>query len=67
MFQNMGLSFDFYQVLVASEVTGLLMLGHLARDSIVYSMLTEAEKRQLMELWERRWDAFIQELASNRN
>lgn len=24
-----------YQVLVASEITGLLMLGHLARDSIV--------------------------------
>lgn len=24
-----------YKVLVASEVTGLLMLGHLARDSIV--------------------------------
>ncbi|KAG8217611.1 Metallo-dependent hydrolase [Butyriboletus roseoflavus] len=35
MFQNMGLSYDFYQVLVASEVTGLLTLGHLARDSIV--------------------------------
>lgn len=50
MFNNMGLSFDFYQVsesllfmrtpsfkwqvLVASEVTGLITLGQIARDSI---------------------------------
>ncbi|KAF8559676.1 Metallo-dependent hydrolase [Imleria badia] len=68
MFQNMGLSFDFYQVLVASEVTGLLMLGHLARDSIVHSMLGESEKGRLVEFWETRWEGFIKELvASNRN
>jgi len=68
IFQNMGLSFDFYQVLVASETTGLLMLGHLARDSIAHSMLGEAETRRLMELWETRWEGFIKELvASNRN
>lgn len=34
VFGNMGLSFDFFQVLVASEVTGLCQLGEMARDSI---------------------------------
>lgn len=50
VFGNMGLSFDFFQVpyyissagvylrwlqvLVASEVTGLIQLGEMARDSI---------------------------------
>jgi hypothetical protein len=34
VFGNMGLSFDFFQVLVASEVTGLSQLGEMARDSI---------------------------------
>jgi adenosine deaminase CECR1 len=34
MFGNMGLSYDFYQVLVASEVTGLIALRELARDSL---------------------------------
>lgn len=41
-FGAMGLSFDFFQVLVASEVTGLVTLGQLARDSIkVRSTLTD--------------------------
>jgi adenosine deaminase CECR1 len=56
IFNNMGLSFDFFQVIssfvvrswnqthrsrlqviVASEVTGLLTLGQMARDSITVS------------------------------
>ncbi|KAF9227808.1 Metallo-dependent hydrolase [Gyrodon lividus] len=64
MFQNMGLSFDFYQVLVASEVTGLLTLGHLARDSITHSMLNESEKSELMKTWEAHWLRFLQELVA---
>ncbi|KAI6036488.1 Metallo-dependent hydrolase [Pisolithus microcarpus] len=64
VFQNMGLSYDFYQVLVASEVTGLLTLGHLARDSITYSMLDGAEKARLMHMWEDRWSKFLGELVT---
>jgi adenosine deaminase CECR1 len=37
VFGNMGLSFDYYQVLVASEVTGLITLGSIARDSLKVS------------------------------
>ena len=33
-FGNLGLSYDFFQVLVASEVTGLLGLGVIARRSL---------------------------------
>ncbi|KAG1814900.1 Metallo-dependent hydrolase [Suillus variegatus] len=64
MFNSMGLSFDFFQVLVASEVTGLLTLGQMARDSITYSMLDERSKRKAMDAWERRWTKFIDEVAA---
>jgi len=63
MFNSMGLSFDFYQVLVASEVTGLLTLGQMARDSITYSMLGDEDKGKVMAAWERRWKAFVEEVA----
>ncbi|KAG1731765.1 Metallo-dependent hydrolase [Suillus lakei] len=64
MFNSMGLSFDFFQVLVASEVTGLLTLGQMARDSITYSMLDECSKRMAMDAWERRWARFVEEVAA---
>ncbi|KAG9318585.1 Metallo-dependent hydrolase [Chiua virens] len=65
MFQNMGLSFDFYQVVVASEVTGLLTLAHLARDSILHSMLREDEKGRLMTSWESHWQGFVRDLVAS--
>ena len=34
VFDSMGLSYDFYQVLVSSEISGLLTLAQLARDSL---------------------------------
>jgi len=34
VFGNMGLTFDYYQVFVSSELCGLSTLGGLARDSI---------------------------------
>ncbi|KAG1891402.1 Metallo-dependent hydrolase [Suillus subluteus] len=64
MFNSMGLSFDFFQVLVASEVTGLLTLSQMARDSITYSMLDERSKRTAMDAWERRWTKFVEEVAA---
>lgn len=33
-FGNLGLSFDFYQILVSSEQTGLITLGEIALDSL---------------------------------
>ncbi|KIY43531.1 adenosine deaminase [Fistulina hepatica ATCC 64428] len=57
---SMGLSFDFYQVLVSSEVSGLLTLGQLARDSIYYSTLDERAKRAAVDSWEKRWRSFLE-------
>ncbi|KAF4578917.1 hypothetical protein EYR36_000726 [Pleurotus pulmonarius] len=51
IFGNMGLTFDFYQVLVSSEVTGLVQLAEVARDSIKYSMLEPEEKQHALESW----------------
>ncbi|KAF8077740.1 hypothetical protein FPV67DRAFT_10272 [Lyophyllum atratum] len=59
VFGNMGLTFDFFQVLVASEVTGLSTLGQLARDSLEHSTLEEGEKRRAILSWEHQWNKFI--------
>ncbi|KAF7359717.1 Adenosine deaminase CECR1-A [Mycena venus] len=60
MFGNMGLSFDFYQVLVASQVTGLIALRELARDSLKYSTLEPSEKQRAIGAWEKRWEKFVE-------
>ncbi|OBZ69171.1 Adenosine deaminase CECR1-A [Grifola frondosa] len=59
VFGNMGLSFDFFQVLVASEVTGLTTLGEMARDSLRYSCLDTQERELALSLFEKRWATFI--------
>ncbi|EGO21083.1 hypothetical protein SERLADRAFT_417493 [Serpula lacrymans var. lacrymans S7.9] len=63
VFGNMGLTYDFFQVLVASEITGLIMLGHFARDSITYSTLNDTEKSLVMGAWEKRWAKFVKEIV----
>lgn len=40
IFGNMGLTYDYFQVLVASEVTGLITLGEMAQDSIRVSQFS---------------------------
>ncbi|KAG5654129.1 hypothetical protein H0H81_007181 [Sphagnurus paluster] len=64
VFGNMGLTFDFFQVLVASEVTGLTTLGQLARDSLEYSTLDEDEKRYAIQCWEKQWDKYIRDIVA---
>ncbi|TFK42361.1 hypothetical protein BDQ12DRAFT_676083 [Crucibulum laeve] len=60
VFGNMGLTFDFFQVLVASEVTGLSTLGALARDSIEFSTLDAADKKHALEAWGNQWAKFLE-------
>ncbi|KAI0636439.1 Metallo-dependent hydrolase [Trametes polyzona] len=59
IFGNMGLSFDFYQVFVASEVNGLGTLRELVWDSIRYSSLDDGEKERAYDALERRWTRFV--------
>jgi len=63
VFGTTGLSYDFFQVLVSSETTGLITLAQMARDSIEFSTLEEAEKRRALSLWEKRWSEFVRELV----
>ncbi|KAI0636429.1 Metallo-dependent hydrolase [Trametes polyzona] len=57
-FGNMGLSFDFFQVFVASEVNTLATLREFVWDSIRFSSLDEAERRHAYAALERRWAVF---------
>ncbi|KAG9119192.1 hypothetical protein FRC07_005932 [Ceratobasidium sp. 392] len=54
-----------FQVIVASEITSILSLGQLARQSLEFSSLDEANKRQAIQLWENRWKAFVDEVIAN--
>ncbi|RDX47025.1 Metallo-dependent hydrolase [Lentinus brumalis] len=59
VFGNMGLTFDFFQVFVASEVNGLITLRELVWDSIRFSNLDEEEKGRALSLLEKRWAQFV--------
>jgi len=63
MFGNLGISFDFYQVLVASEISGLTTLGTMAMDSILFSELPSDQKDRAIKEWEKRWAAFVEEIV----
>jgi len=67
VFGNMGLSFDFFQVLVASEISGLLTMKELARNSFKYSSLNDEDKQRALASWDRRWSKFVQWLTQEYN
>lgn len=62
VFGNLGLSYDYFQVLVSSEVTGLITLGVLARESLMISELEPEEKDIVVAKWDRRWQAFLRDI-----
>jgi hypothetical protein len=63
-------------VLVASEITGLVQLGRIAKESIMvsekamvylsgaktrqHSMLEKDEKDKAVALWTKRWEGFLE-------
>ncbi|KAH9928472.1 Metallo-dependent hydrolase [Epithele typhae] len=59
IFGNMGLSFDFFQVFVSSEVSGIATLRSFVWDSIKFSSLDDEEKKEAYGKLERRWTTFI--------
>ncbi|CAE6417709.1 unnamed protein product [Rhizoctonia solani] len=65
VFHNPGLSFDFYQAMVASNITNILSLGQLARQSLEYSSLNSSSKARALELWEERWSTFIDDVIAS--
>ncbi|KAF9532145.1 hypothetical protein CPB83DRAFT_659430 [Crepidotus variabilis] len=67
VFGSMGLTYDYFQVLAASEVTGLSTLGALARDSIEFSSLEREEKARALEVFEKKWDEFVNYVVEYEN
>ncbi|TBU65296.1 Metallo-dependent hydrolase [Dichomitus squalens] len=64
-FGNMGLSFDYFQVFVASEVNGLATLRQFVWDSITasfYSCLGDQEKKRAFGILDRQWAKFINDI-----
>jgi len=60
IFANMGLTYDFFQVLVASEITGLMTLANCVCQ---YSEMNPEQKASALGAWERRWQYFVQEIV----
>ncbi|PVG02591.1 adenosine deaminase-related growth [Serendipita vermifera] len=65
IFSNLGLSYDFFQVVMGSEISGLMTLAVLARDSLKHAMLDEDTKSHAMNAWDARWNQFVQELVTS--
>lgn len=58
IFRNDGLSFDFWEAMMAWDLD-LRALKQLARNSLKFSGMTEAENRAATADWEKRWDAWV--------
>ncbi|KAH9928471.1 Metallo-dependent hydrolase [Epithele typhae] len=66
MFGYMGVSFDFFQVLVASNVNGIITMRELAKDGLRFSCLEPEEKARALALYDKQWDAFVDWIVKTR-
>ncbi|PWN48550.1 Metallo-dependent hydrolase [Violaceomyces palustris] len=60
IFENHGLSYDFYQLLVSSRATTLSSLAVLARRSIRYSQVEEDRRERWYQSFDRSWNEFLE-------
>lgn len=62
-----GVSYDWFQFFLASgNNTGLAFLKQLAINSLQYSVLLPAQKKEALKQWNQAWDAYVQWLVSQR-
>lgn len=67
-FLNLGLSPDFYSVLIASDHLDLTSLGVLARNSLQHTLIPDTQQKEaLIDDWDRQWTMYIDEIVSNLN
>lgn len=62
-----ALSYDFYEAFMAlmSTHADLRSLKQLARNSLSYSSLNNCEKKEALNIWEKKWHIFIENIAHN--
>lgn len=59
IFENFGLSYDFYQLVISAKSTSLISLAVLARRSLKYSLVDDATKDRMLQDFDKRWKDFI--------
>ena len=64
IFDYHGLSYDYWSIFLAWELD-LAALKKLSLNGITYSSLTEKEKVQALKIWEKRWNAFVENALLN--
>lgn len=64
-----ALTYDFYQAFMAlmSAHSDLRALKQLAMNSISYSSMTDAEKKDAFAIWEKKWDTFVDTVANKKH
>jgi adenosine deaminase CECR1 len=62
IFGNDGLTYDYWEAVVAWNLD-LRAVKQLALNSLMYSAMTEAEKRVAIEHWQKSWDRWIAHYA----
>jgi adenosine deaminase CECR1 len=60
IFDYQGLSYDFWAIFLAWELD-LKALKKLCKNSISYSALPDDQKAAAMQVWEKRWEKFVDE------
>ncbi|MEM6842942.1 MAG: adenosine kinase [Bacteroidota bacterium] len=60
VFDYTGVTYDYWTIFLAWELD-LRALKKLAMNSITYSLLNDNEKKAALQIWEHRWDDFIDE------
>lgn len=58
IFDYRGLSYDYWSIYLAWELD-LAALKKLSKNGILYSAMTEQEKKEALVIWEKRWEKFV--------
>lgn len=64
LFDYQGLSYDFWSAYMAWELD-LSGLKELSKNSLKHAALSEEEKKEALQIWEKRWNTFVQDALVN--
>lgn len=60
-----ALSYDFYEAFMAlmSAHADLRSLKQLAMNSLIYSTLSDSEKKKALDIWQKKWNDFVMNIS----